>query len=168
MRKFLLASIVMLGAWQSAYADDSVLIQRPVPINEDADIPGAVKRECKLGEKLPDAIAEHGRDANLKTSFAAQVDSSHPGRVLVMEITNVVSEGNSFIGHHKSMSVKGKLYQDGQPIGSFKGRRNSMGGAFAGFKGNCSVLERTTNELGEDIAKWLAAPKMDAQLGDLE
>ncbi|WP_266158470.1 hypothetical protein [Dyella silvatica] len=168
MRKFLLASIVMLGVWQSAYADDSILIQRPVPFNEDADIPGAVKRECKLDEKLPDAIAEHGRDTNIKTSFAAQADSNHPGRVLVMEITNVVSEGNSFLGHHKSMSVKGKLYQDGQAVGSFKGRRNSMGGAFAGFKGNCSVLERTANELGEDIAKWLAAPKMDAQLGDLE
>ncbi|MFC5742458.1 hypothetical protein [Dyella tabacisoli] len=168
MHKLLFASIMMLGFWQSAHADNVVLIQRPVPFNEDADIPGAVKRECKLEEKLPDSIAKYGRDTGIKTEFAAEVASDHAGRVLVMEITSAVADGNSFTGHHKAMSVKGKLYQDGQLVGNFKGRRTSMGGVFGEFKGNCGVLERTSNELGEDIAKWLAAPKMDAKLGDLE
>jgi hypothetical protein len=39
-----------------------------------------------------------------------------------------------------SVSVKGKLYQGGQLLGSFKARRNSMGGAFGEFRGSCSVL----------------------------
>jgi hypothetical protein len=40
-------------------------------------------------------------------------------------------------------------------------------GMVAGYKGSCSVLGRTARALGEDIAKWLAAPSMDALLGDL-
>jgi len=30
------------------------------------------------------------------------------------------------------------------------------------------VLGRTVKVLGQDIAKWLKSPTMDAQLGDLE
>jgi hypothetical protein len=41
-----------------------------------------------------------------------------------------------------------------------------MGGAFAGFKGSCSVLGRTVEALGEDIGGWLAAPRDGASLGD--
>jgi len=43
-----------------------------------------------------------------------------------------------------------------------------MGGAFGGFKGNCSVLGRTVKALGEDIAGWLTHPDKDGLLGDLE
>jgi hypothetical protein len=43
-----------------------------------------------------------------------------------------------------------------------------MGGAFGGFKGNCSVLGRTVRALGEDIAGWLAQPGKDGMLGDLQ
>jgi hypothetical protein len=64
--------------------------------------------------------------------------------------------------------VRGKLYQDGKEIGAFTGRRNSMGGAFGGFKGSCSVLGRTVKALGKDIAQWLVQPAKGSQLGDLE
>jgi hypothetical protein len=76
-------------------------------------------------------------------------------------------DGNAFLGHHKSVSVKGKLYQEGQLLGSFKARRNSMGGAFGKFRGSCSVLSSAVKELEEDVAGWLAVPEMNAQLGDL-
>jgi hypothetical protein len=72
------------------------------------------------------------------------------------------------MGHHKSMAVKGKLYEGGQVIGNFKDRRISMGGALGQFKSSCSVLTRITKEIGEDVATWLKEPGKNAKLGDLE
>jgi hypothetical protein len=152
----------------TAFAADAVMMQRPTAFNEDADIPGAVKKECKLEEQLPDFVAQFGKEKGLTFEMVPQVETNHAGRVLDLQIYEAVADGNAFMGHHKSVSVKGKLYQDGKVVASFKARRNSMGGAFGGFKGNCSVLGRSVEAIGEDIAGWLAAPKMDALLGDLE
>lgn len=168
MRKTMMAVMLAMGTFQVAQAADVVHVQRPVPFDEDAEVPGAVRRECKLDEQLADFVAEYGRGKGMAVEFSPQVAATSPGRSLVMEITGVVSEGNAFLGHHKSVTVKGKLYRDGQLAGSFKGRRNSMGGAFAGFKGSCSVLGRAVKALGRDIAEWLAAPSEGALLGDLE
>lgn len=168
MRKLLFVAAATFGLWQSAYAADAVTIQQKIPFNEDAEIAASVKRECQLDEHLSEYVVKSGNAKGSKVETAAEVSPSSAGRVLVMEITNAVSDGNAFMGHHKSMSVKGKLYQDGQLTASFKARRNTMGGALAGFKGTCSVLDRANKALGEDIADWLAQPKMDAMLGDLE
>lgn len=168
MRKTILAALMALGAAQAAQAADVVHMQRPVPFNEDADVPGAVRRECKLDEQLADFVAQYGREKGVTVEFAPQVTAASGGQALVVEISDVVSEGNAFLGHHKAVTVKGKLYRDGQLVGSFKGRRNSMGGAFGGFKGACSVLGRSVKALGEDIAGWLVTPTEGAQLGDLE
>lgn len=70
------------------------------------------------------------------------------------------------MGRQTFTKVRGTLLQDGQKVASFKARRNSMGGAFAGFKGACSVLGRTLEKLGEDIGAWLESPKDGAALGD--
>jgi hypothetical protein len=152
MRSLMFATLVALGVGQSVHAADEVMVQRPVPFNEDADIAGAVKRECKLDEQLPDFIAEYGKEKGIEIDLVPQVAASHAGRVLVLEITDAVSDGNAFPGHRKSVSVKGKLYQEGQLLGSFKARRNSMGGAFDEFRGSCSVLCDAVRELGEDVA----------------
>jgi hypothetical protein len=79
---------------------------------------------------------------------------------------DAVSMGNAFLGHQKFTKVRGTLLQDGTKVASFKARRNSMGGAFAGFKGSCSVLGRTVEAMGEDIATWLTDPRDGASLGD--
>lgn len=63
--------------------------------------------------------------------------------------------------------MRGELYQDGQKVATVMARRVSRGGAFAGFKGSCAVLDRTVNAIGEDLAKWLANPVDGARLGDL-
>lgn len=168
MRKTIFVALMALGAAQAAQAADVVHVQRPVPFNENAEVPGAVRRECRLDEKLADFLAQYGREKGVTVEFAPQVTAASGGQALVMEITDVVSDGNPFLGHHKAVTVKGKLYREGQLVGSFAGRRNSMGGAFGGFKGSCSVLGRSVKALGEDIAGWLASPTKGAQLGDLQ
>jgi len=168
MRKTLFTAVAALGFFQAAHAADAVTIQQKIPFNEDAEIAASVKRECQLQEHLSEYVVRFTNPGAGKVETAAEVSPDSAKRVLVMEITGAVSDGNAFMGHHKSMSVKGKLYEDGQLTASFKARRNTMGGAFASFKGNCGVLDRANEELGKDIAAWLAQPKMDAMLGDLE
>ncbi len=75
--------------------------------------------------------------------------------------------GNAFIGHQKYSASRGTLFENGEKIASFEARRQSMGGAFAGYKGSCSVLGRTVKAMGKDIAQWLKEPIDKAMLGDM-
>ncbi|HET6906847.1 MAG TPA: hypothetical protein VFH52_07855 [Rhodanobacteraceae bacterium] len=168
MRKMILAASLLMAAIGAAQASDTVTLPKPVPYAAGNDIAGNIKRECKITEQLSDFIAQSAKAHGIETTFADSVNPQMPGRVLDVEITDAVSEGNAWLGHHKSITVHGKLYQEGKLIGSFRGKRNSMGGMFAGYKGSCSVLGRTVEALGKDIGDWLAAPSMDADLGDLK
>lgn len=168
MGKRMYAALFALMAMPTAFAAEGVTVLKPVGFNEDADVPKAVLDECKLENELPDAVASRAKAAGVTVSFADKVAQTGPGRALWMEITDVIADGNAFIGHRKAVTVKGKLYQDGALVGSFKDRRTSMGGAFGGFKGNCAVLVRTAKAIGEDVGEWLSAPKVDDKLGDLE
>ncbi len=160
-------SVVLLAG--SAFGADTITMAKPVPFADDAMIAGKIKKECDIQNQLAAYTEEYAReDQKLSVTFADSVQTDSPGMVLDVQIKDAVSAGNPFIGHRKSTLVAGKLYRDGEVIGSFVGRRNSMGGAFAGYKGSCSVLGRTVKALGQDIAKWLKSPTMDAQLGDLE
>ena len=164
----LCSAVSVAQAAEHPVASPAVNVPLVVPYAPDAVIAGAVKRECQLGEKLSGFIKEYGHEKGVAVTQVEQADASSNGRVLVLQISDAVADGNAFIGHHTYTTVKGKLYQDGAEVGNFIGRRNSMGGAFGGFKGNCSVLGRTVKALGEDIAGWLAQPGKDGMLGDLQ
>jgi len=161
------AGIVLAAACATASAEP-IKVPRSVPYADDSGIAGNIRKECPLGDQLAGFIVEYSKQRGIATETVASTDDKTPGRVLVVEIRNAESQGNAFIGHRKSTSVRGALYQDGAKVGSFRGRRDSMGGAFAGFKGSCSVLGRTVEALGEDIAEWLAKPGENDDLGDLK
>lgn len=145
----------------------SVSVPNPVPYAEDAEIAGKIKSECRIDAQLAEFIRAYAEARGDEVEFHG-ADAPRTGRVLEIEIRDAVSGGNAFIGHRKSTSIRGKLVADGEVIGTFRGRRDSMGGAFAGYKGSCSVLGRTVKALGKDVADWLAAPAMDSDLGDLK
>lgn len=155
-----MAAAILLSP--GAFAQNTT-IQRPVPYAEDNDIADSIKAECPIGQQLADFVRQYSggtvqvQDGPLDTSG---------GRVLQLEIVDAVSMGNAWMGHQKFTKVRGALWENGAKVAGFKARRNSMGGAFAGFKGSCSVLGRTVEALGEDIAGWLKAPKDGATLGD--
>lgn len=141
---------------------DTVIVQRPAPYAQDNDIAGKIRQECKLPEQLPDAVAEHVREKGITVQLVPQASESSAGRD-----QHALSGGNAFIGHQTSVAVKGCLYEGGKLLGGFRGRRHSMGGAFAGFEDSCSVLGGcAVNVIGEDIAGWLAAPQSKSGLGD--
>lgn len=164
-KKRIIATIALLAAG-SAQAD-VVTLPRSAPWTNEREIASNIRSECQLQTQLPAYIAEYAREEKkIETRFADAVSPNDAGRVLVVEIEEAVSRGNAFIGHQKFTRARGSLYDNGQEVGSFIAQRYSMGGAFAGYKGSCSVLGRTVKAIGKDVAEWMAAPKMDAQLGD--
>lgn len=158
--RFATALLAILGCGSSF--GQSVQLQRPVPYVQDNDISDAIKNECRIGEQLADFVKQY---SSVPIEFS-NGPASGKGRVLQLEIVDAVSMGNAWLGHQKFTKVRGTLLQDGQKVAGFKGRRNSMGGAFAQYKGSCSVLGRTVQALGEDIGHWLANPVDGANLGD--
>lgn len=145
----------------------TVQVQSSIPYAEDAEISNKVRDECtELNTQLAEFTQEFGRENGVVVQLVETLDTSAEGRVLQMEIVDAVSMGNAFIGHQKYSRVRGVLFENGEQIAQFRGRRNSMGGAFAGYKGSCSVLGRTVKALGKDIAQWLVNPQDGAQLGD--
>jgi hypothetical protein len=160
---FVVASLLAVG---TAVAQP-VQVARVVPYAEDAEIQKKVRNECtQLGTQLAAFTQEFGKAYAVDVNLVDSLDTSAQGRVLKIEITDAVSMGNAFMGHQKYSSARGTLYEDGKKVADFRARRNSMGGAFAGYKGSCSVLGRTMKALGKDIAVWLKDPEDKAELGD--
>lgn len=141
-----------------------ITIQNSIPYTPGNTIADNIKQECDLTRQLADFIKESAVEKGLELRGVDVLDTSGPGNVLKIEITRAMSLGNAFIGHRKSTSVKGELYDNGKLLASFTGARNSGGGVFAGFKGSCSVLGRTVKVLGEDITAWLKQPSNNAHL----
>lgn len=167
MKTTIRAAVTLLTLSVSSHAfAQSVSVPRPVPYAETADIADNIKEECKLNEQLADFIQKYGKVNGVTVEFGADSMDKTQGRVLDLRITNAISIGNAWTGHHKQASAVGTLYENGTKVASFKARRQSMGGAFAGYKGSCSVLGRTVDVMGEDIAAWLKAPVDGAKLGD--
>ncbi|WP_147652893.1 hypothetical protein [Vulcaniibacterium gelatinicum] len=163
MRFRCLAAVAAAGLFVSTAAAEPLLVPRPVPYAEDNDISDNIKTECRINEQLADFIREYaGATVELRPG---PLDTSR-GRVLELEIVDAVSMGNAWLGHQKYTKVQGTLWENGSKVASFRARRNSMGGAFAGYKGSCSVLGRTVKAIARDIATWLQAPRDGAVMGD--
>lgn len=142
-----------------------VVVAPEIPYHEDADIQQKIRSECtELNSQFAQFIAEFGRAKGVEVVLGDATSDS--GRVLRVHITSAISQGNAWLGHNKSSSARGTLFENGAPVASFRATRNSMGGMFAGYKGSCSVLGRTVRAMGEDIGAWLANPIDGARLGD--
>lgn len=144
-------------------AAETVKIQRSIPFASTAQVPAAVKDSCQLQTKVPAFVKEA---AGGSVELVDGPLNRKVGRVLEMQITDVHAPGGGAFSGPKWMSVKGELYDRGKQIGSFRAKRFTGGGAFAAFKGTCSIIGRCSKALGQDIATWLAAPTQNAEIGD--
>ena len=161
------AALTIAIASGSALAAETIYIPQAVPFAEDAGVDKAIVDECKdLGPELLTTLESAAKENGLTVERNDAAVKAGKGKALVVEITNAVSGGNAFIGHSKSVSVRGRLMENGKLVAKFTGSRASMGGMFGGYKSSCSVLGRCTATLGEDIAKWLKAPTDGARLGE--
>lgn len=168
LKKSALSIILLAGSFSGFSAADPVVVQSVIPYAADSKIAKNIRNECtKLGSQFASFTKEFGKKFEVDVQLNETLDITAKGRVLQMEITEAVSMGNAFIGHQKYAAARGTLYENGEKVASFEARRQSMGGAFAGYKGSCSVLGRTVKAMGKDVAQWLKAPTDDATLGDM-
>ena len=144
-----------------------VYVASTIPYGEDDTVGTSVKNECNISGSLLEGLGE-AAGADITLNKVDPLDKAGAGRNLVIEITDAQSSGNAFIGHRKSVAAKGKLYDSGKLIGSFRASRVSMGGMTGGFKRSCAVIHDCGRAIGKDIALWLAAPVEGAKLGNLK
>jgi hypothetical protein len=164
MRLAVFLTAIVAVSWLSPAQADTVTIAKSVPFAEDSGATDNVKEECEMQTRLPEYIRKEGkRKVDVELAEGSLDDVA--GKVLHLEITNVFAPGGGAYSGSKSVIVAGELKEDGELIASMTVRRHSLIGM---MPGTCSIMKRIVKKLGEDIAIWLAAPTMDAELGDLE
>jgi hypothetical protein len=143
----------------AAAADDKVRVLFETPLSAAADIPPAVRNDCRqIGRELPNAIVRSSRDVTLVKT--AKELTARRGKYLVVEITQVRAKGGGVITGPKHLVVRGALFENGKEIGDFEGERASMGAA-----STCAALDKAEKALGTDIARWLERPHAHDRLG---
>lgn len=141
----------------AAAASAATQIARSIPIAASAGASTPVQQECQLQTRVPEAIAQAATDVEL-------VDApSKSGRWLELEISEVHGPGGGPFSGPKWLTVTGKLHERGKLVGSFRAKRLSTGGF---VKGTCATLGGCATAIGRDVAAWLQAPSMNAEIGD--
>ncbi|MGM9479793.1 hypothetical protein ACS5PN_01210 [Roseateles sp. NT4] len=147
------ATFALIAAGSAAQAT-SYQIPENIGYKDVTIIQSNVVEECKeLGRQLSASLAAELTKTGVEVQRVATLDAA-AGPVVDIKISNLVSAGNAFIGHRKSASVWVELRQGSEVLASKGFTRDTMGGAFAGFKGSCTVLERAVLVLGKDVAQW--------------
>jgi chorismate synthase len=140
----------------SAESESAIQIPRSVPYASETPVADNVRNECSdLGTRITTSLQQYAAKYGVATVVVDKIDPKAPGAVFQIEIVNIFSAGNAFIGHRKSMAARGELFVNGVSKGHVDFTRNSSGGFGGGFKGSCSVLARCSKTLGNDFAKWL-------------
>ena len=85
---------------------------------------------------------------------------SKEGLELKLEIVDLSSIGNPFIGHYKSVEIEAMLYRDGELLDTYSNSKESRGGLIPSFQSSCDVLKMCVKSLGKDIAKWIKKKKI--------
>jgi hypothetical protein len=158
-------SLLFSGLSAPSMASNTLTIATPT-FAKNTIVPTPVQTECQLPEKLASFIETY---APKKRFDAVQVsDQGGSGKVLVVEITDLVGTGGGAWSGSKAVTISGKLMEGDKTIGNFIGRRTSGGGMYGGFKGTCSILGRCVKALGKDIGAWLKAPSTDSRIGEFK
>jgi len=161
---FILVGLIFSS--MAANAEDvTYTVMSPVPFADGSGASSDVKGSCTLDTRLPIFIEKFAK-RGVKVVIGADTGDDVEGKVLYLEIVNVLGAGGGAWSGAKSVTVQGELRENGEVIGSFTASRYSGGGAFGGFKGTCAILGRCIEALGKDIAKWLKDPTMHAMLGN--
>jgi hypothetical protein len=142
----------------------TIYIKPVAPYLKGAPIASNIKSECSINEQLVQFIVESAQEKGLNV---VKKENIGPDELeLKVAITDAVSRGNAFSGHRKYTSIAGSVVKGDTQYYSFQAARLSGGGFFGAYKSSCSVLGRTVETMGNDVALWLATPVDNAKLGD--
>ena len=154
-------SLSLIALASSANAD-TVTIAESTAFSETSGVTDNVKEECKIQARLPKYIKSYAKK-HTDVIFTTEDLESVEGKVLYLEFDHVYAPGGGGYSGAKSVSVTGKLKENGEVIASLTADRAAL---FGMTPGTCSMLKRVAKKLGQDIGKWLKAPEMNSMLGD--
>lgn len=149
-----------------ATAGGKLNVQKMAPYDKNVAVPQAVQTECLLESKVPEFVQASAKGEFDSVELVNKLPKS--GKNLTMKIVGIQGAGGGAWSGAKSVTIAGELRENGKLVGTFTAARHSGGGAFGGYKGTCSILGRCTKTLGQDVARWLKDPVMDARLGDFK
>jgi hypothetical protein len=147
---------------QSAFAGDPVTIPESVPYAADAKVKDAIKTECDLGRGLSRSLSHYAHEFDISTEVAPATSEITPGRALTLAIVSADGKPGGRWTGGKTVTVEGKLYEQGKVVGSFTARRVTK----TGYR-LCEALDKDVRVIGVDILKWLREPKMNSSLGNI-
>lgn len=131
-----------------------VYLSPAVPYQNEENIAVRIVRECTaIGSTLTESAVKASQRGKVK--LAAAEDFAGQNEYVKAEILSATGIGSAMIGHWKGITVQAEYYRDGKLVEQTKLERHSTGGFFGGFKSSCSVLNRTANTLGKDLAAWV-------------
>ena len=160
MHRLLLASSIALCACKPGAAADTPataveVVVMPATYAAHSDAPADVVDKCKFEQAVAQAIVENTPGSTFSTGTAS--------KLLELEIVSMRGVDPSWEGESRVI-VRGKLVDSGQTVGTFRIKRSALGGVVGGMKGICKALGTIAGDMGEDVATWLRAPEMDAEL----
>lgn len=145
----------------SARAEGVVWISSFIPYLADDTANEAVRRECKWNTTMPLYLVKESEGS---VKVADQNLDTVTNKKLMLVATHVHTLGGGRFTGPKWLVLEGKLTEGDKLLGNFEARRQTIGGSFGG----CGTLESLSEEVGDDIVKWLKAPGLKAKLGDAD
>lgn len=112
-------------------------------------------KKCGLPEVQSESVLKQLAAAGVSAQAAPSDAVPATGRFLQLRIESAMAAGNAFTGHAKQVTTSVHLFENGKEIAQTTQTRDSMGGAFGGYKSSCNVLRRCAVTLGKDIAVWV-------------
>lgn len=153
--------VVVLGclAAASARAEDVVQVSSLIPYQSDEVANETVRKECNWNTTMPRYLA---KESDGRVKVAEQNFDTITGKRLMLVATNLHTLGGGSWTGPKWLVLEGKMTEGGKLLGNFEVRRQTIRGSMRA----CGTLESLSEEITEDILKWLKKPSLNAKLGD--
>lgn len=146
----------------ASYANEAISISAQAEYRDPDRVAPNIKKECDLPGYQSKVIQQALTQNGYTVTTAEGTDIPAQGKYLKLQIVDALSAGHAFVAHHKSIGIVAILYKNGKEVAKQNFVRNSMGGAFAGFKGSCTVLQRCADTISQDVKEWLRSADSNA------
>ncbi|SDI70724.1 hypothetical protein SAMN04487926_12262 [Paraburkholderia steynii] len=165
MKRLLFVSLCLSAT--AAVAAPPVLLETPVTYAPDASVVEQVRNECHIEDMLTRHVGDVLRKLNKggDGTVASQAGSSD-ARILRLQITHVMGVGGGAWSGPKATTVSADLLEGEKVVRHARINRWSVGGVWGGFKGTCSILDRTTVFIAKDLYRWVRDPSYEIREED--
>lgn len=152
-------ALIVLALANPAFAAGNLLLETPVTYDPNAGVVQSVREQCQVERMLEREVGNvlAGRNGSGQGTLAAGADAQG-GPLVRLRITHVLGVGGGAWSGPKSLTVDAELVEKGQVQRRTKITRSTTGGAFGGFKGTCSLIERCAVAIAKDVGAWAADP----------